>query len=69
MGCQTDIAERIIQQKGDYVLALKGNQGQRHETIVDYFDTAQAAGFTQAGMQHKETLDCGHGRIKPVRII
>jgi predicted transposase YbfD/YdcC len=64
MGCQTAIAEQIIQQKGDYVLALKGNQGQLHEAVVDYFDAAQAAGFTQAGMQHKETLDCGHGRIE-----
>jgi predicted transposase YbfD/YdcC len=57
-GCQTAIAAQIIQQKGDYVLALKGNQGQLHEAVVDYFDTAQA------DMQHKETLDCGHGRIE-----
>jgi len=64
MGCQTAIAEQIIQQKGDYVLALKGNQGQLHEAVVDYFDAAQAAGFTQPGMQHKETVDCGHGRIE-----
>ena len=26
MGCQTDIARGIVDQKGDYVLAVKGNQ-------------------------------------------
>ena len=64
MGCQTDIAAQVIQQKSDYVLALKGNQGQLHEAVVDYFDVAEAAGFAQASMQHKETLDFGHGRIE-----
>ncbi len=27
MGCQRDIAQRVIDKKADYVLALKGNQG------------------------------------------
>ena len=27
MGCQTEIARKIISKKADYVLALKGNQG------------------------------------------
>ncbi|HBT8413173.1 TPA: ISAs1 family transposase, partial [Klebsiella pneumoniae] len=26
MGCQTEIAETILQQSGDYLLAVKGNQ-------------------------------------------
>ena len=26
MGCQTDIARKIVEQEADYVLALKGNQ-------------------------------------------
>jgi len=30
MGCQKDIAEQIVKQKGDYLLALKGNQGNFH---------------------------------------
>ncbi len=30
MGTQRDIASQIIEQKGDYILALKGNQGNLH---------------------------------------
>jgi predicted transposase YbfD/YdcC len=30
MGCQKNIAEQIVRQKGDYLLALKGNQGNTH---------------------------------------
>lgn len=33
MGCQKDIAEQIVRQKGDYLLALKGNQGNFYEEI------------------------------------
>lgn len=64
MGCQKDIANQITQNKGDYVLALKGNQGQMHEAVVDYFETAQAADFAQVDLQYKQTLDSGHGRIE-----
>ena len=31
MGCQTDIAAQIVDQGGDYVLPLKGNQGKLYE--------------------------------------
>ena len=64
MGCQKDIANQITQNKGDYVLAPKGNQGQMHEAVVDYFETAQAADFAQVDLQYKQTLDSGHGRIE-----
>jgi predicted transposase YbfD/YdcC len=37
MGTQTEIAKQIIAQKGDYVLALKGNQGTLHQDVIDYF--------------------------------
>ena len=64
MGCQKDIANQITCKKGDYVLALKGNQGQMHEAVVDYFETAQAADFARVDLQYKQTLDSGHGRIE-----
>lgn len=38
MGCQTAIAAQIVEQQGDYVLALKGNQGSLHEDVVQLFD-------------------------------
>jgi predicted transposase YbfD/YdcC len=34
MGCQTEIAQTIIHQGADYVLALKGNQGNLHEDVA-----------------------------------
>jgi predicted transposase YbfD/YdcC len=31
MGCQTDIAQKILEGGGEYILALKGNQGNQAE--------------------------------------
>lgn len=38
MGCQKAIAEQIIKQKGDYVLGLKGNQGNLYEDVKLFFE-------------------------------
>lgn len=38
MGTQKTIAKEIIDRKGDYVLALKGNQGTLHEDVKYYFE-------------------------------
>ena len=40
MGCQKEIAKQIVEQGGDYVLALKGNQGNLHNTLF-HFQSAQ----------------------------
>ena len=37
IGTQVDIAQQIISQKGQYVLAVKGNQGTLHQDILEYF--------------------------------
>src|SRR5208283_1792628 len=42
MGCQRDIAQKILDKKADYVLALKGNQGSLRED-VELFATEQKA--------------------------
>jgi hypothetical protein len=36
MGTQKAIAKQIVDGKGDYVLALKGNQGTLHDAVIDY---------------------------------
>jgi predicted transposase YbfD/YdcC len=64
MGCQKEIAERIIDQGGDYVLALKGNHGQLHKEVVQFFEYAQAKGFRGIAHSYHETLDADHGRIE-----
>src|SRR6202795_120544 len=42
MGCQVEIADKIVAHKADYVLALKGNQPTLEADTKDYFDTAPA---------------------------
>ena len=34
MGCQREVARTIVERKGDYVLALKGNQPALHEAVT-----------------------------------
>jgi len=41
MGCQTEIAKKIRRKQADYVLALKGNQGNLYEDVKLYFEDAQ----------------------------
>ena len=38
LNCQVEIVNKIIEKKGNYVLAIKGNKGELYDTIVDYFD-------------------------------
>ena len=42
LGCQTEIAEKIVAQGGDYVLAVKDNQKNLSDALVDFFETAEA---------------------------
>jgi predicted transposase YbfD/YdcC len=62
MGCQTAIAAQIVEQQGNYVLALKGNQGHLHEDVIELFDQARAQRFQGIPYDLYETLDQGHGR-------
>ena len=59
MGCQTQIAEKIIEQKADYLLSLKGNQGNLHEDVKLFFESDN----TRPPVGH-ESYDGGHGRIE-----
>jgi len=63
MGCQKEIAEQIIDQGGDYVLALKANQQSLYTDVQMYMDDGIANGF--AGTQDFwETVEKGHGRLE-----
>ena len=57
MGCQTDIAEKIIKKKAAYILAVKDNQKQLHQNIKDEFRFSKA-------IKTSTDLDMGHGRIE-----
>ena len=65
-GCQTEIAKKIIQGKGDYVLALKGNQGNLHEAITEYIIRHMENDFAEvAARKHNEKVK-GHGRVDEI---
>jgi predicted transposase YbfD/YdcC len=64
IGCQTQIAARIVEQEADYLLAVKGNQGTLHEDVVRYFDWALEDKFQQTVYRRHETVDGEHGRIE-----
>jgi predicted transposase YbfD/YdcC len=64
MGCQRDIAEKIIGKKADYLLALKGNQGSLREDVELFATEQKAAGFKDAEISWDETVDGDHGRIE-----
>jgi predicted transposase YbfD/YdcC len=62
MGCQKEIAAKIIEKGGDYVLALKGNQENLHEDVKKLFLKGLENDF--AGLDHHccRTTDAEHGR-------
>jgi predicted transposase YbfD/YdcC len=64
MGCQTEIAAKIIEKGADYVLAVKGNQGNLFEDTVGYFDWALKNKFNETSYTRHETLDGDHGRLE-----
>jgi predicted transposase YbfD/YdcC len=64
MGCQKEIAQQIIDQGGDYLLAVKGNQGHLHEDIAFFFNLAQQNGFARVEHTYHQTVNSGHGRIE-----
>src|SRR5258708_9179501 len=54
MGCQTEIAERIINAGADYCLAVKANQPTLHQGIVDFFADHLEDDFARAQARHHE---------------
>ena len=62
MGCQTKIAEKIIEKKADYVLPVKDNQGKLHETLRGLFD--DPAEMRWVSCDYHKTIDKGHGRVE-----
>ena len=63
MGCQRDIAQKIIDRDGHYVLALKGNQGTLQEDTQTFMDDL-AARRTARHCDYYETIEKSHGRIE-----
>src|SRR5919205_3764549 len=63
-GCQREIAQRIIDKKADYVLALKGNQGSLREDVEVFAAEQKARNFADTTISQDTTIDGDHGRIE-----
>jgi len=64
MGCQREIAQKVVEKKADYVLALKGNQGSLREDVELFVAEQKTAGFKQTTVSSDQTVDGDHGRIE-----
>ena len=66
MGCQKEIADQIVEQGADYLLALKENQGLLYEDTLLLFDDLAANDFVSKVYAHDyaKVASKGHGRIE-----
>lgn len=64
MGCQREIAAKIIEKEADYVLALKGNQGTLRDDVEEFFTEQKANKYADCEPSRHETLEKSHGRIE-----
>jgi len=65
-GTQTAIAKQIVDQGGDYFLAVKGNQQKLHDAVVEHFLGPQ---FEETGLGYCEetSAKAAHGRLETRR--
>jgi predicted transposase YbfD/YdcC len=64
MGCHAKIARQIKQQEGEYVLALKDNQGTMYQDVVDLFDDALTPQGADLLHDSHTTQNSAHGRLE-----
>lgn len=63
MGCQVEIAKKIIDLGGDYLLALKGNQETLKNDVEHLFQDMISLNWEGFDYEYIESLEKGHGRI------
>ena len=59
LNCQRAIAQQIVDQGGDYAMALKGNQGTLHDDVRTFLDDRACPAAASV-----QTVDADHGRIE-----
>jgi predicted transposase YbfD/YdcC len=64
MGCQRGIAQKIVDKKADYILALKGNQGTLRDDVELFATEQKTKSFPDTIATHHRTVDGDHGRIE-----
>lgn len=63
MNCQKDTVSAIVSGKGDYVLALKGNQPLFYEEVRSYFEDSVLKKLKEKEGCYKKTVEPEHGGI------
>ena len=64
MGTQKAIAKQIVDCKADYLLALKGNQGNLHDAVIDYVTTQLDNDFANVQARQLFVTEKLHGQIE-----
>jgi predicted transposase YbfD/YdcC len=67
LGCQTEIAQKILERGGDYLLAAKDNQPHLAEAVGEFFAEGDTQGFGRLPISRHEMVEKGHGRIETRR--
>lgn len=64
IGCQTAIAQKILDRGGDYLLAVKDNQETLANALREFFADGESAGFGTLPVGRYQTVEKDHGRIE-----
>jgi predicted transposase YbfD/YdcC len=64
IGCQTEIAQKIVDQGGDYLLAVKDNQEKLADALREFFADGAANGYGRLPVSEFSTVEKDHGRIE-----
>lgn len=64
MGCQRTIAQTIVEQEADYVLALKDNQPTLAHAVEQFFVAGPQAEAHRTASAYAEQSEQGHGRVE-----
>jgi predicted transposase YbfD/YdcC len=64
MGTQIEIARQIVEAQGDYVLALKSNQGTLYSQVKDWFEGAIETNWHGVEYSYDDTVEGGHHRVE-----
>lgn len=69
LGCQSEIAEKIVARGGEYLLAVKDNQPSLSGAVREFFAEGEQRGFGAIALSRWETIDKAHGRIETRRYL
>ena len=63
LNCQYEIANAIVEKKGNYVLAVKANKMDLYDDIVDYFDNKTKEQIIAKQELYRKTVEKSHSSI------